>query len=287
MNMPYAWPYDCRRASLFHPGEARDFFVRGTPPSESALAAELARMVYCRDRTVVEQTLAKVSLTLVDCQLDQQGTQWFLAREPGKRGFLVFRGTEANDPSDVSTNLAFLPVPWGAGGRVDGGFAAALEQVWARIGAALDTVREGRIIYTGHSLGGALTVLASSRRKPTRAYTFGAPRVGDAEFANGQAGVDHVRFVLCCDLVPRLPPLCQHTGRQIYFDRDGNLRPEANEGTIAADQQAASRDYILKQAWRPGTAPVRDLADHIVGNYASAVWGSGTAPAEDASGAGG
>src|SRR3954468_25068953 len=89
---------------------------------------------------------------------------------------------EAEDPSDIGTNLAFLPATWGTGGRVDGGFAAALEQAWPRISIALDKAPEGRIIYTGHSLGGALTVLASSRRKPSRAYTFGAPRVGDAEF---------------------------------------------------------------------------------------------------------
>ncbi|MBV8525929.1 MAG: lipase family protein [Acetobacteraceae bacterium] len=285
--MPFAWPYDCRRASLLHPGDARDFFARGTPPSEPALAAELVRLVYCRDSTVVNQTLAKAGITLVDCQLEGTGTQWLLVREPGRRAFLAFRGTEADDPTDIGTNLAFLPATWGAGGRVDGGFAAALEQVWARLSLALDKVPEGRIIYTGHSLGGALTVLACSRRKPTRAYTFGAPRVGDAEFAGGQSGVDHVRFVLCCDLVPRLPPLCKHTGRQMYLDRDGNLRLDANEGTITADQQRASGDYILQQAWRPGTAPVRELADHIVGNYASAVWGSGTALAEDVSGAGG
>jgi hypothetical protein len=271
--MPYAWPYDYSRASLYRPGEARDFFSHGTPPSEAALAAELTRLAYCRDRTVVDQALTTVGLMFVDGQLDRDGTQWLLARGPAA-SFLAFRGTEVDDPSDLPTDLAFLPIVWGAGGSVHRGFAAALDQVWPRVSAALDAMQGGRFVYTGHSLGGALAVLAASRRGPARVYTVGCPRVGDAEFADGQSGVDHVRFVHCCDLVTRVPPFSEHTGQQLYLDREGNIRRDIDEETITADRQAAFLDYLLKHAWRPGTVAIRELTDHTPVNYVSAIWGT-------------
>jgi hypothetical protein len=58
----YAWPYDCSRESLYHPGKALDFFSHGEPPSEAAFAAELARLVYCRDRAVIDRALDSVGL---------------------------------------------------------------------------------------------------------------------------------------------------------------------------------------------------------------------------------
>ena len=83
--MPYAWPYDHSRASLFHPGEARDFFSHGMPPSEAALATELRDGSDCRCRTVVDQAPASGSgLAFVDGQPDEAGPG--LHHRPPPRG---------------------------------------------------------------------------------------------------------------------------------------------------------------------------------------------------------
>ncbi|MBI3229487.1 MAG: hypothetical protein HYZ45_04655 [Burkholderiales bacterium] len=42
-------PYDSSRASLFHPGDADDFFGFGALPSEAALCAEMARLAYVKE----------------------------------------------------------------------------------------------------------------------------------------------------------------------------------------------------------------------------------------------
>src|SRR5688572_27691477 len=105
--MPYAWAYDYSRASLFRPGEARDFFRHGTPPSQAALATELARLIYCREQAAANQALATAGLALVDGQLEMDGSQWLLVRGQ-EASFLAFRGTEVDDPSDLLTDLAFL-----------------------------------------------------------------------------------------------------------------------------------------------------------------------------------
>ena len=43
------------------------------------------------------------------------------------------------------------------------------------------------MLYTGHSMGDALAILAASLRRPRAVYTFGAPRMGDAAPLNSTA----------------------------------------------------------------------------------------------------
>lgn len=83
-----------------------------------------------------------------------------------------------------------------------------------------------RIIATGHSLGGAVaTIAAANLRKAGFAvdiYTFGAPRAGNAAFANfvtQQAGAEF-RVTHDNDPVPRLPPIIfgyRHTSPEYWL----------------------------------------------------------------------
>jgi hypothetical protein len=74
-----------------------------------------------------------------------------------------------------------------------------------------------RVTMAGHSLGGALALMAAhdvaaalaDDDVPVRAVTFGAPRVGDGAFRDALIKgrhVDVVSLVVKQDLVPRLPP---------------------------------------------------------------------------------
>jgi len=172
---------------------------------------------------------------------------------------VAFRGTEkksADVQSDVQTVMAKSVF-----GGVHGGFLVALGSVWMDDGLGLvssGTSRPGegiesyllahpdrRILFTGHSLGGAMATIASVLARyqqcvavglPFRdphdfescayhqvgrrairldvapAYTFGAPRPGDPQFgeiAAGPVGEPRrvIRFVEGDDPVPRLPYL--------------------------------------------------------------------------------
>lgn len=113
---------------------------------------------------------------------------------------VVFRGSE--DKLDWRANLDTALLEWSAGTRAHRGFTAQLSSIWTKqpaCGVAVG-LRElldgkpgldGRALYlTGHSLGGALATLATSRLLDegtvpvTALYAFGAPRVGDAAFGS-------------------------------------------------------------------------------------------------------
>lgn len=115
-----------------------------------------------------------------------------------------------------------------------GGFIKALDQVWDDLFfmihmTYLDTKKP--IYLTGHSLGGALAVLASCRllelAMPHQVYTFGCPRVlsqGAAAWYQRYMGDLHHRYVNNNDVVPRVPPRLlgvSHVGKFHYFKEDG------------------------------------------------------------------
>lgn len=73
--------------------------------------------------------------------------------------------------------------------------------------------RDAKIYITGHSLGGAIAVLAAPDVKETfvgslaEVLTFGQPRVGNSEFANWYSGqFTNERVIHYGDLVPHVPP---------------------------------------------------------------------------------
>ncbi|MDB5298164.1 MAG: Lipase family protein, partial [Phycisphaerales bacterium] len=123
---------------------------------------------------------------------------------------LAFRGS---DPVTLPTWLTDVVVRLVArgeyGGRVHQGFSTALRLVWDRVEAALGEAGDRPLFLTGHSMGGALAVLAACRlaaagRPPVATYTFGAPRVGDVDFCAGY-GLPTYRVVNRLDVVPELP----------------------------------------------------------------------------------
>ncbi len=75
------------------------------------------------------------------------------------------------------------------GGRVHRGFLMALDDTWAQVAALVLEHRAGRRLWlTGHSMGGAIAILAGQRFwdagvSPAGVYTFGAPKVGDEAFS--------------------------------------------------------------------------------------------------------
>jgi len=140
------------------------------------------------------------------------GTEALLARlSHAEKGagmvVLAFRGTQ---PSirDVLTDIKADLIAAVDGGRAHRGFIEAYEQVRGKIEAALATHQRKIPLYiTGHSLGGALAMVATrylGNDSTGATYTYGCPRVGDDAFYQS-IKTPVYRVVNAADGVPRVP----------------------------------------------------------------------------------
>ena len=157
---------------------------------------------------------------LSDAHLLSSGeTQGFVARRD-ESVFVSFRGTEPLRLVQWLGDINYRPtsVLPNVPGLVHGGFASDFTDVLKPMRDAVEALTDGpatRFFVTGHSLGGALAVIAAavlqfdSRRNVTAVYTYGQPRVGDPTFSSAfDAALGDVtfRYVNDLDIVPHFPP---------------------------------------------------------------------------------
>ncbi|MEJ0092434.1 MAG: lipase family protein [Methylocella sp.] len=130
--------------------------------------------------------------------------------------FLAFRGTTSAwdgymNSRFYQTDYAFAPDH----GRVHDGFANIYTLLRQQVLDAVKALRSvSRLVFTGHSLGCALSSLAipdvlrnSPPLLPKLHYNFASPRVGDPQFAfkMNTSGVPTFRVVNTEDIVPATP----------------------------------------------------------------------------------
>ena len=203
---------------------------------------------------------------------------------------LAFRGTDAGEVADWKTNLdtALTPGPFGL---VHQGYLAAVELMWPRLIASLQRMRDHDqpLLFTGHSMGGALAVLAAAKFAAdgtipvTGLYTFGQPAVVDGAAETALADrLDgrYFRFVNSVDMVPGLFVERSLTagGQQLFIDRAGRIH--AGE---ALAQMASAR--LLTALLEPESRRA-ELDDHGIAEYVR-VLTSAPPPAQPGSGIGG
>lgn len=151
------------------------------------------------------------------------GSNSFLFSQFGNKKIISFTGSES-DLKDWLNDFDVVKVKRTDAGKVHNGFADCYESLRPHI---LNYVNKNdQIIFTGHSLGGAMACLASFFFKKmgfnTMCITFGQPRVGNSDFktAFDKLGIRMFRFVHGYDLVPTVPRLFYyHVGSLIpIFD---------------------------------------------------------------------
>lgn len=118
--------------------------------------------------------------------------------------FVAFRGTSSK--KDIEQDLKRIQEDEGYG-DVHMGFEQCLDSVWPTL-LHLIKSKGKSVIFTGHSLGGALAQLASVKYgEYCGCITFGSPKVGDARFVTR---LEHIGGVLRLfehrfDKVPLVP----------------------------------------------------------------------------------
>ena len=193
----------------------------------SKLAAELAEMSAA---DAIEKKLKKVLsgaigggneemlrsfLDLAGFELirtyNRDETQAFLAKRAAATEkemlVLAFRGTEMN-AKDIHTDADAQLVTLDGEEKVHKGFLTAFRHIKVAIQTDLKAHLGIPIYITGHSLGGALAILATrilASNSQGACYTFGGPRVGTAQ-VDDQIKTPIYRVVNAADIVPRVPP---------------------------------------------------------------------------------
>lgn len=228
-------------------------------------------------------------------------TQCYLA-ENDSVIVLAFRGSEMPNSIDGfkdwlltnAKNFLVLPagqigtdfVAAGVGARFHRGFMESLNEIWEPLIAAVDEAvsRKDRPLYiTGHSLGGALALLASWRLQRQminvhNVYTFGAPMVGNDIAAKAfEKEFPHriFRYVDGGDMVPKLPTVSMFSNEYWHCLTEvvvGNSQSasEALQALATGDKTAALSQVVLDGVWSKATSGIQK---HLMGNYIAQING--------------
>jgi hypothetical protein len=267
--------------STAHVSPIEDLAPRGYDPEVAYLMSVVAAWAYSDERALAAKLphygLEGAHVRRMSVQNDALlvvSTAYLIQSKTGKVGILAFRGT---DPASFVTMLAdgeVMQRPFGGHG-VHAGFYANVEAVWDDVSEAIREALQGAALdddghrvqlpskletlyITGHSLGGAMAVLAAARlfgrgyeawdpdALVKGVYTFGQPMVGDKGFANAcerAFGPRLHRHVFRADVVPHLPPRSgipyAHTGKEWRSEStmsawDGNHEPSRRASLPAA-----------------------------------------------------
>ena len=188
---------------------------------------ELSRLIYRQDpdeagESALPPTRSEIlhRVGLKEIQSFCHGTNYCSLVTPETGVFdpfavLVFRGTRM--VKSWPSNLNSRQRSWPGGGSVHDGFKTGFNGLWQIIEPVFSGINLPLFI-TGHSLGGALAVMAASMRPEAVVYTFGAPKTGDAVFARSLEQSRIYRVENDHDIVPSMPPFSIHSNfRHVGF----------------------------------------------------------------------
>jgi triacylglycerol lipase len=230
-------------------------------------------------------------------------TQVYVA-ENNESIVVAFRGSEAPTTLDGlkdwlltnANNYLILPegragtdfAAAGVGARFHKGFLEDLEMVWEPMLAAVNVAlkaKERPLWVTGHSLGGALALLAAWRLQRSfiavqEIVTFGAPMIGNPAAAKAleqEFSGKIFRFVDLEDVVPHLPSVSLVANAYMHCQAEVGLSAQAIAAATGLDalKQAAgtSSDGAVDAAMADQLWEVVKgrIASHMIGTYQARV----------------
>jgi pimeloyl-ACP methyl ester carboxylesterase len=213
---------------------------------EALRCAQASWLAYF-DAAALPAEAAAARFTLVDALT--RGSNAAIVVDQSDLRIVAFRGTDECADWWTNLNILFRKAAWG---RVHRGFCLAAERFWPDVQRHVREARsDGRRVWvTGHSLGGAIAVLAAGKLLADEAdaveglCTFGQPPVGGRTFrvnCNRVLGERYLRIVNHTDSIVEQGLFCEHAGRLWYFDADGRLHHDMSFRRSLRDMWAANR----------------------------------------------
>jgi triacylglycerol lipase len=248
--------FDLPDLRLFDPG-APDFSL-----TNAWWLCELSRLIYRQDADeagsdALPPTRSEIlhGVGLTEMQAFCHGTNYCAlvttdSKASDPFAVLVFRGTRGfkSWPSNINSRKT----SWPGGGFVHGGFNTGFNGLWQKIEPALSRI-DLPLFFTGHSMGGALALLAASMRPEAVVYTFGAPKTGDAAFACSLESTRIYRVENKHDLITTMPPAAKTFGFR-----------HAGVPICLKDDRLTGLKSSSPRGWMD---PPRFLSDHAPVNY--------------------
>tara|TARA_B100000700_G_scaffold331687_1_gene467063 strand:+ start:4856 stop:6349 length:1494 start_codon:yes stop_codon:yes gene_type:complete len=137
--------------------------------------------------------------------LNFDSTQCIMTQKDNKT-FIVFRGTESFKDWIVNLRASQKNL---MGAKAHRGFAGEIEKALPHIKEFLNNFHnsmDNELVYSGHSLGGALATVLSIYEKPDNLVTFGSPKVTEGvKYRDHFATFRYERYVNESDFVRLVP----------------------------------------------------------------------------------
>jgi hypothetical protein len=204
--------------------------------------------------TVTELAVSNPAMLIVS-------TAYFVQSADKRVGVLAFRGTEPTSLINWLTDADTAKYTFGGDNdvHVHSGFFSNVEALWGDIVDIIHPAIESgleELYITGHSLGGAMAVVAAARifdgdgpeglyskwKSVLRGiYTYGQPMVGDGGFKakfNGLFGSFLYRHIYDDDIVPCLPPTSVDSTFVHFGERRAAASPEDSWKLVPKDRRA-------------------------------------------------
>jgi hypothetical protein len=246
------------------------------------LAVHLSSLAY-RDEATVKSQLEQWGYdtsTFSWIENKETDTQGFVVKDKQGNTFVTFRGTESAQDAKTDADVLLQQVTWGGQTmQMHRGFAGALDSVWDQVQAAVKKARgsstDDHVVFTGHSLGGALATAAGLRANleglvpndpRTSLYPVASPRVGDTAFETlfNQRLPQTYRLVNFAsgmlvdtqDIVTQIPPRAmgyRHVGNLVQLEDDkfkviSKVSPDASEFALESVSMAAAPAHDKRDA---------------------------------------
>lgn len=176
-----------------------------------------------------------------------------------------FRGTDS--VQDALSNVNIWPINFYCGGKVHMGYMNYYERlrldILSYILYHIAFSNISNITFVGHSLGASVLLCAlevsymlNVHNVPLNCYTFGAPPIGNKEFAaNFNNRIKNVwRVVYDSDIVPRVPNLYNHIGTPLILKHDDIVLPKKKQVYIKCIEHHNMEFYLkgIKRGIAPG-----------------------------------
>ncbi|KAJ2793672.1 hypothetical protein H4R20_006473, partial [Coemansia guatemalensis] len=176
---------------------------------------------------------------------------------------VAFRGTANAEDWIQDSEFSFDPWPSHIpGAMVHHGFLNAYQSVSDKVKRSISQLAAKyplyKIVFTGHSLGGAQSAICAVdvlRQKPelksrSHLYTYGMPRIGNEAWADGvdKLGIPIYRVVYENDLVPHIPFQWlgyRHFSQEVWIHQNKTVFCGKSHESLRCSASVALSDYSV------------------------------------------